>query len=277
MADTTTQPPIDSNQRSVHVLLMPLPMTMSIQFEDGTRVAVNHGPAFVEIPIVISGSQEPNDVRRFLHELFMRHQNEARGPPPTSKTFLDNLPTQAWSAQDLAAKYSDCAICLSDYECDESVLRLPCEHLFHKECGMRWLAEHNVCPTCRFQLPAQEQEPDKVDRQSDAPREVGTQTNDEEGTSGEDSGVSRGQIRTHQQILATSPQPYRVVRRRISESTEAPAATSHSRQDLEALLDAEADLLVEECNESGQQVDVIDDSDIDELLSSVEHQNAQIE
>ncbi|CCI40185.1 unnamed protein product [Albugo candida] len=245
---------MNSEQRSVHVLVMPLPMTMSIQFEDGTRVAVNHGPAFVEIPLVISGSHQPSDIRRLLHELFIRHQDESRGPPPTSKAFLDTLPVETWAEKDLAAKYSDCAICLSDYECNETVLTLPCEHLFHKECGMRWLAEHNICPTCRFQLPSQQdEETDKTDRQADAgysAREVGTQTNEQELTSGEDSAMSRGQIRTHQQILATSVEPYRVVRRRISERTdEASAPTCNLNHDLDALMDAEADALVEEWKE----------------------------
>ncbi|KAL0592009.1 hypothetical protein ABG067_000662 [Albugo candida] len=254
MAATTNEQPMNSEQRSVHVLVMPLPMTMSIQFEDGTRVAVNHGPAFVEIPLVISGSHQPSDIRGLLHEFFIRHQDESRGPPPTSKAFLDTLPVETWAEKDLAAKYSDCAICLSDYECNETVLTLPCEHLFHKECGMRWLAEHNICPTCRFQLPSQQdEETDKTDRQADAgysAREVGTQTNEQELTSGEDSAMSRGQIRTHQQILATSVEPYRVVRRRISERTdEASAPTCNLNHDLDALMDAEADALVEEWKE----------------------------
>lgn len=282
MAATTNEQPMNSEQRSVHVLVMPLPMTMSIQFEDGTRVAVNHGPAFVEIPLVISGSHQPSDIRGLLHEFFIRHQDESRGPPPTSKAFLDTLPVETWAEKDLAAKYSDCAICLSDYECNETVLTLPCEHLFHKECGMRWLAEHNICPTCRFQLPSQQdEETDKTDRQADAgysAREVGTQTNEQELTSGEDSAMSRGQIRTHQQILATSVEPYRVVRRRISERTdEASAPTCNLNHDLDALMDAEADALVEECNDNRQVANVIDDSEIDELWSSLDNQIARNE
>lgn len=51
--------------------------------------------------------------------------------------------------------HTECVICLSDYEKDDKVITLPCGHTFHKDCGMTWLVEHNVCPTCRYELPKQ--------------------------------------------------------------------------------------------------------------------------
>ena len=45
-----------------------------------------------------------------------------------------------------------CAVCLSGYEADDVLLRLPCEHLFHEQCIARWLTTDSTCPHCRFNL-----------------------------------------------------------------------------------------------------------------------------
>ena len=41
-----------------------------------------------------------------------------------------------------------CAICIMDFEAHDDVRRLPCRHLFHYECILRWLYNRN-CPVCR--------------------------------------------------------------------------------------------------------------------------------
>lgn len=43
-----------------------------------------------------------------------------------------------------------CSICQSEYEPDEVIMILPCEHHFHKECAMEWLGKHSKkCPICK--------------------------------------------------------------------------------------------------------------------------------
>lgn len=45
-----------------------------------------------------------------------------------------------------------CPVCLMEYDDDDVLLRLPCEHLFHEDCISRWLAQDSSCPHCRFNL-----------------------------------------------------------------------------------------------------------------------------
>ncbi|KAG6506955.1 E3 ubiquitin-protein ligase RHA2A-like [Zingiber officinale] len=46
-----------------------------------------------------------------------------------------------------------CAVCLCDLSDGDSVRRLPCRHVFHRECLDGWLGQLNLsCPLCRLQL-----------------------------------------------------------------------------------------------------------------------------
>ncbi|QCD95619.1 E3 ubiquitin-protein ligase [Vigna unguiculata] len=45
-----------------------------------------------------------------------------------------------------------CSICFEDFDVG---VRMPCLHMFHKNCISEWLQRGNSCPLCRFQLPTQ--------------------------------------------------------------------------------------------------------------------------
>lgn len=48
-----------------------------------------------------------------------------------------------------------CTICLSQFEVDNDVRRLPCMHLFHRDCVDQWLVTSKHCPICRVDIEAQ--------------------------------------------------------------------------------------------------------------------------
>ncbi|XP_022766165.1 E3 ubiquitin-protein ligase SGR9, amyloplastic-like [Durio zibethinus] len=47
----------------------------------------------------------------------------------------------------------ECVICKEEMKEGRDVCQLPCQHLFHWMCILRWLKKRNTCPCCRFQLP----------------------------------------------------------------------------------------------------------------------------
>lgn len=48
---------------------------------------------------------------------------------------------------------SDCSVCLSEFQDDESVRILPnCNHVFHVSCIDKWLKSNSSCPLCRSNI-----------------------------------------------------------------------------------------------------------------------------
>ncbi|KAI9110991.1 hypothetical protein K1719_018111 [Acacia pycnantha] len=49
-------------------------------------------------------------------------------------------------------KVEPCTICLENFDHDDDLLIMPCEHIFHNSCIVRWLETCHRCPLCRFQM-----------------------------------------------------------------------------------------------------------------------------
>ena len=78
-----------------------------------------------------------------------------------------------------------CAVCLCDFEPDDVLIRLPCDHMFHEACVARWLQQDSSCPQCRFNIVPENAEPRPARRaassaRGNAPRdlEAGTEMAD---------------------------------------------------------------------------------------------------
>lgn len=44
---------------------------------------------------------------------------------------------------------AECAICITEIDDDDLLVRLPCRHSFHKECIVKWSHTSSFCPNCR--------------------------------------------------------------------------------------------------------------------------------
>jgi len=90
------------------------------------------------------------DLDSRIIEEFLRNDPNRHGPPPAPADSINKLKETKFSEQTSCSK--ECTICQEDYQKDETVLHLPCEHNFHKPCVTEWLSRHNSCPVCRKPL-----------------------------------------------------------------------------------------------------------------------------
>jgi hypothetical protein len=67
----------------------------------------------------------------------------------------DAAPGTATTDDVNSTENESCAICLSDFESSDNVIKINCGHIFHADCIQRWADQgaRPVCPVCRSQLP----------------------------------------------------------------------------------------------------------------------------
>uniref|UniRef100_UPI003AB0CC17 E3 ubiquitin-protein ligase RNF126-like isoform X2 n=1 Tax=Centroberyx gerrardi TaxID=166262 RepID=UPI003AB0CC17 len=82
------------------------------------------------------------------------NQFENTGPPPADRERIKSLPTITITEEHVGAGL-ECPVCKEDYSVGENVRQLPCNHLFHNDCIVPWLEQHDTCPVCRKSLSGQ--------------------------------------------------------------------------------------------------------------------------
>ncbi|KAJ0249766.1 RING-H2 finger protein ATL51 [Hirschfeldia incana] len=66
------------------------------------------------------------------------------------ETLIKSITVYKYRKGDGFVESSDCSVCLSEFEEDESLRLLPkCSHAFHVPCIDTWLKSHSNCPLCR--------------------------------------------------------------------------------------------------------------------------------
>lgn len=102
----------------------------------------------------------------YLHRLLRHLASENSGSSSTSSSSsalkssdIDSIPTIQISSSMLSSDPDPdsvllCAVCKEDFAVGESAKKLPCSHIYHSDCIVPWLSDHNSCPLCRFELPA---------------------------------------------------------------------------------------------------------------------------
>lgn len=79
-------------------------------------------------------------------------QNDRLGPPPAPRAAVDAMPTIRINSRHLINN-SHCPVCNDRFEVEGEAREMPCKHIYHSDCILPWLAQHNSCPICRLGLP----------------------------------------------------------------------------------------------------------------------------
>lgn len=87
----------------------------------------------------------------FYHSFPPRLQGAQPPPKPRGATqdLIDTMPEVIFSHEMLdGSQETSCAVCLSEFDDDDVLRRLPCGHNFHRACIDKWLKRNKVCPLC---------------------------------------------------------------------------------------------------------------------------------
>ncbi|KAF5447626.1 hypothetical protein F2P56_033167 [Juglans regia] len=124
------------------------------------RVVLNHSPGSA----FSNGSPRsgPRDVDngdyftdRGLQELIEQiSMNDRQGPPPAPRSLIDAMPTIKITQAHMHTD-SQCPVCQDRFELGIEAREMPCKHIYHSDCIVPWLVQHNSCPVCRLEMPTQ--------------------------------------------------------------------------------------------------------------------------
>ena len=62
------------------------------------------------------------------------------------KFYINNLTSEIYDSETM--KYTECVVCLDEFNQGDSITKLPCGHIYHKKCLLPWFERKMLCPTC---------------------------------------------------------------------------------------------------------------------------------
>ncbi|KAK7401028.1 hypothetical protein VNO78_12339 [Psophocarpus tetragonolobus] len=124
-----------------------------------------------------------------LEGLIEQHiSNDRLGPPPASRSSIEAMPTIKITNEHLQSDLH-CPVCKETFELGSEARMMPCCHIYHSDCIVPWLVEHNSCPVCRVELP-----PPQGHGSSRGGR-ISGRRNGNDNVSGSDNDIDRGRNR----------------------------------------------------------------------------------
>ncbi|KAJ9709234.1 hypothetical protein PVL29_000945 [Vitis rotundifolia] len=80
-------------------------------------------------------------------ESMIENEGRGKGMIPATDISIKALKTET------ILESESCMICLEELSGGSEVIVMPCSHIFHGSCIIRWLKQSHVCPICRFEMP----------------------------------------------------------------------------------------------------------------------------
>ena len=112
-------------------------------------------------------TQSYNDNIDNIISLIMLNDTNKYGNPPASKNSVEQLKKYIIDEKKIKefGFENSCAVCKDEFNIGEECLSMPCNHYFHGNCLLPWLKERNSCPVCRYELPTDDADFEKMKKQ----------------------------------------------------------------------------------------------------------------
>lgn len=101
-------------------------------------------------PIMIERVRQSNGSNTIEYERRQQLTSDQLTKLKISKINCNHLNPEIVKPED---KFSDpCSICLDNYKEGETIIKLNCNHIYHKSCLEKWLLKHKTCPYCKTEI-----------------------------------------------------------------------------------------------------------------------------
>lgn len=111
-------------------------------------------PLVMEVQLPTLYEREDREGDRDMIDVIVEQSMQQVATIPTSKEAIASLKKLKGSS-DNVKNNERCSICLESFEEDDDVSRMPCDHIYHENCIVKWLKTNHTCPLCRFQMPTE--------------------------------------------------------------------------------------------------------------------------
>ena len=111
---------------------------------------------------LITLDYENDEIERIVNYLLL-HDQHKYGSPPASKEIVNKLKEETITK--VLGSENVCSVCKEEFEVGNVILTLPCKHYFHKECISPWLTAHNSCPSCRLEIPTDDEDYERMKKE----------------------------------------------------------------------------------------------------------------
>jgi hypothetical protein len=83
-----------------------------------------------------------------LTELENESNENTNNNTPLSESVINNLNEKVFNSNE--DSMDNCAICTEKFNNSECIIKLSCDHSYHKEHILTWFTRSNTCPLCRI-------------------------------------------------------------------------------------------------------------------------------
>ena len=106
------------------------------------------------LPMLLSAGHIENLLNNLTQSLQWAINVRGGSPKGLTKEQIKKIPIIIWkdSMKTRNQTYESCPICYVDYENNQQIKKLNCNHAYHENCLSIWLEKKKECPVCKVEI-----------------------------------------------------------------------------------------------------------------------------